>query len=85
MTRATGYGPDHTFFLDDGKTAWWVARDPYDKDKVCEQGHFVPSANPRGWVRDFSAKATKASHGHSRRFYCENCMMALGSPEVPRW
>ncbi len=85
MTRATGYGPDHTFVLDDGRTGWWVARDPNNRDNTCEQGHKVHSRNPRGWVTDHTAKATKASHDRPRRFYCENCMMHLGAKAVPRW
>jgi hypothetical protein len=85
MTQAKGYGPDHSFVLPDGRTGWWVARDPKNSDKLDSVGHVVKAREPRGWVNDSSGSTSKASHGHARKYYCVACMVQLDAPEVPRW
>jgi hypothetical protein len=82
---AVGYGPDHSFVLNDGRTGWWVARHPDNRSQRDSNGHPVGAREPRGWVRDSSGTTTKASHGNARRYYCPPCMDKLGAPEVPRW
>lgn len=85
VRQAKGYGPDYQFTLDDGRRGWWVARDLKGSDKHDSNGHRVGAREPRGWVNDSTADATKPSHGQHRKYYCQSCMDKLGAPEVPRW
>ena len=84
MTQATGWGPDHTFVLPDGRTGWWVRSAPADKPD--SERHMVKAKDPRGWISDPEGGTTKASHGRSRKYYCVPCMAELGAPDEPkRW
>ena len=86
MSTATGFGPDHRFTLSDGREAWWVESrgDGRTEDQRCDNGHKVGHTEVRGWATDPEGYTTKASHNRPRKFYCEECFVALGAPSAPR-
>ena len=79
-------GFDEPVPLDDGRTGHWKAVHPEDVDRIDDNGHVVKARETRLWVEDQTGKATKAGHGHPRRYYCVKCAVALGAGEPPkRW
>lgn len=81
------YGYDHPVDAG-GNPGYWFAAHPGGEYRLCDnikdgKKHYVPGNVTRLWVEDPTGRATKASHGHARKFYCSPCAKELFDLDPP--